>query len=405
MAGGRSIEELPEVTFHREPDGSMRAVLLIENKAVSELGLIPFTLQIGAARVRMDGIAGVETDEAHRRRGYSRRVLQATIEQMERGDAALSMLYGIPDFYPKFGFATAGPNSMIIVREPEELGPLPAGWACRRYESTDFPAVRDLYDRQTRRAVGAAVRTNESESWSYLREHGTDAELDDIRVITRPDGRVAAYAWRRQRHWYSHSIQERDPDAFLMAELMAESPGAADAALCACAAWMQDLPGDGPGTLRRLLLSLPLEGFVAAAARRQTAEFTARFSRCGDSMARVIHLQRLFESLKPELALRAEVAAWSFNSDLRIITDIGEVTLSFTNQEITVSPRKAVNETNPSTVQITIRQHELARLALGAFPPDELLDRLENPPSERAREIINILFPGRHPHLYIPDRF
>ena len=46
-----------------------------------------------------------------------------------------------------------------------------------------------------------------------------------------------------------------------------------------------------------------------------------------------------------------------------------------------------------------------ARLALGAFPPGELLARLETPPDERACQLLEALFPLRHPHMHLPDRF
>src|SRR5690242_20576154 len=100
----------PQIAFEQQPGGDTRAALRIDGHAVSGLWVVPFTLRIGAATVRMDGIAGVGTETEHRRRGYSRRVLEATVRWMQQGDAPLSMLYGIPDFYPKFGYATAGPD-------------------------------------------------------------------------------------------------------------------------------------------------------------------------------------------------------------------------------------------------------------------------------------------------------
>jgi hypothetical protein len=47
---------------------------------------------------------------------------------------------------------------------------------------------------------------------------------------------------------------------------------------------------------------------------------------------------------------------------------------------------------------------DLARLALGAFGAD-LLALLEKPPAGVAHTLIEALFPPRHPHVSIPDRF
>src|SRR5213083_2629485 len=105
----------PRLAFRQERDGSTRVDLMLEDRSVSWLWIVPFTIRIGRAAVRMDGIGGVNTREGCRRRGYSRRVLEATVERMRQGDAALSMLYGIPHFYPKFGYATAGPEHFVTL--------------------------------------------------------------------------------------------------------------------------------------------------------------------------------------------------------------------------------------------------------------------------------------------------
>ena len=106
-----TMNSRPELTIRQEPDGSSTRVdLKLDGKSVSRLWLSAHTLHIGEALVRMDGVGGVGTDEAYRSKGYSRRVLEASVEHMIKGDAALSMLYGIRDFYTKFGYATAGPD-------------------------------------------------------------------------------------------------------------------------------------------------------------------------------------------------------------------------------------------------------------------------------------------------------
>ena len=110
----------PTVTFHEAPDGHSEAKLLVNETDVSSLAIIPLRMRIGAAIVRVDGIGGVETPEAHRMRGYARRLLETTVEHMRRGKAALSFLYGIQDFYPKFGYATVA--STTVCGSPGWIG-------------------------------------------------------------------------------------------------------------------------------------------------------------------------------------------------------------------------------------------------------------------------------------------
>src|SRR3954471_6961636 len=101
------MNSAPQLSIRREADGrSTRVDLKLDGKSISRLWLSSHTLHIGEALVRMEGVGGVGTDEAYRSKGYSRRVLEASVAHMIEGDAALSMLYGIRDFYTKFGYAT-----------------------------------------------------------------------------------------------------------------------------------------------------------------------------------------------------------------------------------------------------------------------------------------------------------
>src|SRR5437762_9903748 len=110
----------PDIVFRRLPEGQGRpgevgVDLLLEGRPISTCAIIPLTLRIGVATVRMDGIGMVGTLQEYRGRGYARRMLTAAVAQMAAGDAALTMLYGIPNFYPQFGYTTAGPEYTLSV--------------------------------------------------------------------------------------------------------------------------------------------------------------------------------------------------------------------------------------------------------------------------------------------------
>ena len=46
-----------------------------------------------------------------------------------------------------------------------------------------------------------------------------------------------------------------------------------------------------------------------------------------------------------------------------------------------------------------------ARLAMGAYFPEDLLARLEDPVEEWAAELIGVMFPPRSSQLFLADRF
>lgn len=393
------------VQFHTEEDGNTRAELLLDGHSASRLWIVPFTIRIGAALVRMDGIGGVGTDEEYRNRGLSRRVLEASVDRMRDGDAALSMLYGIPDLYPKFGFATAGPDHLIYLRLLQAPADLPVGWLARPIAPGDLPAVRRLYEGAAATAVGAAVRSPERRAWKNLEAVADGSSTDTCRVIQDPEGAVRAYAWRAEGHWYSRLLAKEDPQVFIVAEVIADGPASADAVLADLPLMAAGIESDTPP--KDVLLGLPPEGAVAAAAMRQSARVVSRWSRCGGSMARVLNAHRLIGALRPELEARLRFARSTFNGRLRIETDEGGACLDIDRGHVILlpGPESAWGAEPGATLELRLPQYELARLALGAFPPHDVLDRLERPPARAARELAAVLFPVRRPHMYLPDRF
>lgn len=375
--------------------------LYLGERRVSWLSIVPFTIRVGTARVRMDGIAYVGTQEDCRNRGYSRRLLEAAVRVMQEGDAALSMLYGIPDYYPKFGYATAGPEYLIHLPPALAPVPMPEGWTVREVALTDLPALQGLYARGNAECIGSAVRAIDAPVWTRLTE---DAGAGECRVVMGPDGCVAGYVLRAAQHWAVRRVERIEPGAMVIGEVMAAHLVAADAALAACRNWAAEPIPDGDGTPRRVVLSTVPGGIVESAAMYQSARVERRYYACGESMARVLNVERLLTSLRPELELRWAKAGGRFSGVLRLDTDLGRVRLCLSPGSLRIEAEGACEEGMP-VLAVAMPQTLLARLALGAFPPRTLLDRLEHSPSEETREVIEALFPLREPHMHLPDQF
>jgi predicted acetyltransferase len=178
-----------------EPRGRIRAAMFLSGRPVSRLTVIPLSIRVGIATLQVDGIGGVATDPAHRNHGHARRVIEATLERLGQGEAALTMLYsGVRDFYEKFGYATAGAGHSIHLTRLWAESPLPDGWTIRAFRPEDLAAVQRLYEQGTQDAVGAAVRLSDGPVWQHL----LSDEGGDCRIALDPGGRICAYAWRGQ---------------------------------------------------------------------------------------------------------------------------------------------------------------------------------------------------------------
>jgi hypothetical protein len=397
--------ELADLRLEEEAraDGSTRLHLRLGDRSISRLAIVPITIRIGAAAVRMDGIGGVGTDDEFRRQGLSRRLLEAAVTRMRSGDAALSMLYGIPDYYTKFGFATAGPDFLLALKDAPGEVSLPAGWSERPARPEDLPRLQAIYEECTAGAVGTAVRYLDDWPWNRVIPPPGECAAQ-CRVALNPAEALVGYAWHGRGFWYVDQMQQREPARLVLAEVMATSPDAADAVLTLCRMWAREhsaarIERQAGEPLAEIVTGLTPEIGVAAAAMHRSARLTAEYQPCGGSMARTLDVGRLLRALAPELSGRARWAGLR-PSTLSVVTEIGEASLR-------IDPEGNVDVTERGSPDAALRlpQSGLARLALGAFPPGDLLDRLREPVSPEARTVVEALFPLRHPHMYYPDRF
>ncbi len=217
-----------------------------------------------------------------------------------------------------------------------------------------------------------------------------------------PGGAVVAYAWRAREFW-PVDTEEETPDALTIGEAIAAGPAAADALLATCRAWAVAESARRPAIVRAKLY-LPLDGPVYAAAMRQDATLELIWRPSGHFMVRTLDVGRLLEALEPELNRRAAVAAIAAPGALRIVTEVGAATLDVSPHGVAVRrDNGAAGPHGTPSATVELPQQDLACLAFGAFPTDDLLDRLAQPPTGIARRLIEVLFPQRAPYTHLAD--
>ena len=386
--------------------GETEVALVLNGQPVSSCRVIPLTLRVGAATIRIDGIGEVGTHEEHRNRGYSRRVLTAALAFMTAGDAALAMLYGIPNFYPRLGYTPVGPEHTVSIPQRVPVPDLPAGWSVRLITPDLMPACQILYNRETARATGAAVRTPGVYPWTVLQQVAAGEGQDECRVLIDPLGEVAGYAWRLPDSWPVTMVGWEHRQSLVLGEVVARDAPAANALLTVCQRWVADEAEKRGQVLVSAVLGLPPESTMAAAAMRGAATFQQRYSGSGDFMARTVHTGRLLRQLSPELSVRLGAALSTFQGMLRLETEDGAAILRISPGEVAVldDPEHLAADI-PATHVVRLPQTTVARLALGAFQPRDLLALLQEPPQGVVHDTLEAMFPPRHPHIYYPDRF
>jgi len=387
----------------RQEDGAKHVVLTMDGEAASECWIIPLTIRVGVATVRVDGIGGVETKPEHRLKGYASRVLRRAIEEMAAGDAAITMLYGIRDFYHRFGYVTAGPEYAVFLYHVRREEPFPSGWMVREFAPSDLPAVRQIYEESTALATGTVLRTPDSRAWHRLLEASGSYPQDECWVAVSPAGEVEGYAWRARWCWSVRDVLEREfPDALSFGEVVARTPGAADTL---CAICRRRAAEEGKS---EALLPVPPDSLIAHAARYTDARLVQLYSANGGSMVRVLSVERLLHALQPELSRQLRLSAQKVAPcRLTLRTELGEGTLLIDEEGVRSGRVEAYMTSGQGSRSyiLSLPQGVLARLALGFAPADDLCARLPKPLSEEVVSLLKLLFPVRYQHAYLPDRY
>ena len=121
---GARLEEVRDGDEIREiwlvPGNSLPTVgrLWVEagGEMVSELWLVDVTVRAWGGTLRSAGVAGVATPKPHRMKGHARRLMEACEPFTGRpGISKSARLFGIPDFYHRFGYATICPEYEVRI--------------------------------------------------------------------------------------------------------------------------------------------------------------------------------------------------------------------------------------------------------------------------------------------------
>ncbi|MDP6381283.1 MAG: GNAT family N-acetyltransferase, partial [Phycisphaerae bacterium] len=138
-----------EITTERREDGWRRR-LLVGGKAASSVSIVDHTIRIGTSRFRMGGIGSVKTDSRHRLKGHMRKLMEDSVRFMQDRGYVFSMLFGIENFYHKFGYEVSLPEYRMTMqtRDAERAGNLAgcSGYRVRRARVGEFPTICRIHN-------------------------------------------------------------------------------------------------------------------------------------------------------------------------------------------------------------------------------------------------------------------
>ena len=366
---------------HPRSKRSAKLVLSVDGKDVSGLSVHAAPMRIGSAEVHMGGIGGVWTDRHHRRKGYASIVMSESIDWMRERGFDVSVLFGIPDFYYRWGFITtlSRPAVTVPTRYAETVK---RTCRVRALRDADLAGYLRIYNRENAKRTASIVRRKSS--WITLRMGLQWGEKPTAFACVKGGTLVgvAAYTLR--------------PDMVACVDLCARTPEAYGGLLHHAAALAVER------RVEKIAFHIPTDHAFADFCREQGCAAEVNTPRCSGGMARIINQQQTFAKAAAALSERVaatHLATWSGTVD--VATDLETTRLVVKRGKVSLG--KPVGR---ARVKLRCPQERLTQLLFGfqsiAFLRAHGTAKLTG---RGAEDVIDALFPKGEPFMWIPDHF
>ncbi len=346
-----------------------------DGEIAGALRLTTDTIRLGEARLKMGGLGWVTTDPKHRHRGVCSALLEDTLDYMRAHGYHVSMLFGIPNFYHRFGYATTLAEYAVLVDVSELPADAPRAYRIRPIKPGDIPAVQRIHRDNNADVPCSLIRSGAhfTNKWNRI-EHA--------RVLTNDQGKVLGYV-----------VAHRADAYYDVTEAGIESPEVARDLLANCARAAQE------SFCTRVRFDLPPEHPLAHVLAQYESVHETRLTRERGGMMTFVDVAESLENLVPEWEARIALGGMSeMNVETTLVVENAGYRVRSHRGAIDVTPAMGENKFSLSRV-------ELMRLVAGyVYFEDVFHERRRLVPPEAYR-LLAAIFPKRNPYVHLFDRF
>lgn len=352
---------------HPLHDGQLSRVGWWREQVVGHVGVLRMQVRLGSARLAFAGIAGVCADPRARNRGIASDLMKDSLVASRQAGLSFSVLFGIHNFYHRFGFVPAWAKHTITAK----VGDLPGTphWRARKAGKADVPKMFEHYERLYGAMDGSAVR----EPRLFLRR-----KKDAVFILQGPHKADWAYAVFRTPMG----------DGGGLLHLLEASGNGAD---WPEAVLHQAARHAGKVQQEEVTFALPAAHPVCWQMTFRNATAKIEYARNGAAMAAVLDFAGLARAMAPEWCRLASTAGTPVPREGLAIRLRDEYYRWWPNradgrtEQMSAMPRKIDVEFNDA----------LARLVMGYGEPDEILHHYGMRVKEIALPIVRAIFPAR----------
>jgi len=161
-------------------------IVRVGEEVAAALRVTSDTIRIGEARLHMGGFGWIATAAHYRNKGLASALIGDTLRFMREGSFHVSMLFGIPNFYHRFGFHTtlAEYTTRVDVRDlPPYTGP---EFRLRAAKPGDVRLMQRMHEQFDTSTSCSIVRCGAHFNYHWQR-------WESARVVMKSDGKVLGY--------------------------------------------------------------------------------------------------------------------------------------------------------------------------------------------------------------------
>lgn len=351
-------------------------IAIYRGKIVSALRITTDTIRLGESRLKMGGIGWISTAGPFRNKGIASALIQNAVKYMSAHGYNVSMLFGIPNFYHRFGFVTTIPEYYTTILTRDALTCKAEIHKVRTAKPGDVPFLQKIHFIEDKDIACSIIRTQAHFALKWR-------EWSQCRVLLNDNGKVIGYFLPRQDESNVLSIYEMGADDFT-SEYAVLYAIAKHAEKERCGVIKIFAPPCHP--ILKILIN-------------QEYIYDTHTMRSGGGMVAVVNLEETLECMIPEWEkLLQNVSVWNKTEELTLIIGGAPYCFSFHKGSIVISPKMGKNK-------ISMSLSDFIRLLTGFIYWEEIIERNRFILSSLARELLSILFPKRYPYVWHLDRF
>jgi predicted acetyltransferase len=356
--------------------------LRLDGEAVSGMAIVKKQMQVGSAVVRQGGIAGVWTAEAHRKKGYASRVMWEGIAWMEKQQYEMSILFGIADFYHRYGYAPVFAEQAMTI-DTLRLQALTGTYRTRKMKVSDLDAVKRVYRKYNAERTGMDARREDwVPMWRMPRMgDGTTRRAGQVWVVCDDQDCIKGFV-----------VFDAQVGRLVVSEVCGVDR---DALVTIGAAIGRRAKREGAEHVR---FCVPVDDPFLGICRSLGYSMSASYPFNSGSMGRIICLESLMQKMTRVFLNRVITSGLGWAGDLVLKTDIGTVGLQVGKTGVLIQEKV-------KRPQVYISQMALSQLVMGYRGVCDVVrdDGVSIP--KRLLPVMDVLFPVGNPYMWWSDRF